>query len=159
MSFAVIDVQGFRQGVDGFIPKELAITKDGVNVHEYLFSCLTPYQILSSDEKRQVNYLQKNHHGIRYSTPGLPPCECYKIITNFLTNNKISEVYVKGDVKKRFLEKLISIPCINIEYESECPKFAKSAPHCNLGCHTMSSNVVCAYKNCVELYNWLYKFY
>lgn len=159
MTFAVIDMQGFQVG-RCFTPKELALTKDGDVIQHFNLESFTPYHILSQDEKLQIRYLQFNHHGIHYSAPGLPPSYLVTILNNFIAKNNITEIYVKGHQKKIFLEKLMSTPVINVEYESECPKFTKSVhPLCDSECHSMTSDVVCASKNCRDLYNWLREFF
>lgn len=161
MTFAVIDVQGFQLD-NRFVPKEIALTNDGINIQHFNFESFMPYATLSNDEKNQVRYLQYNYHGINYSAPGLPPSEIGSILNNFIINNEVSGIYVKGHQKKIFLKKIISatIPIINVEYEFECPKFSKCEPPlCDSQCHSMTSNVFCATKNCTDLYNWLSEYF
>lgn len=160
MKFAVVDIQGFHLNHD-FVPKELAISMDGVHIYHFNFSSFLPFFSLSVADKKKIRYLENKHHGIYYSTGGLTHFAFNSILRDVLWKHKITTIYVKGDLKKKYLEKIVGgvlLNIINVEYENECPKLYKAAPLCTSGCHQLT-HCICASNNCIVLYDWLKEFY
>lgn len=65
MRLIVVDIQGFN--LPEFYPKEISFVNEHLNSH-YLVKPPMSYGILSNDIKKQVKYLERNHHGLRYNS-------------------------------------------------------------------------------------------
>lgn len=88
---------------DDFVVKEIAICREG----EWLtctFTCPKPFEMLTQDELKQVRYLEKNVHGLRYSSPGVmysPALRSNASIHDILRYyfKDIDRVYLKGLIR------------------------------------------------------------
>lgn len=140
-----IDVQGFLN--NNFVPKELSITYDGKRVYTYMFKSPINFMRLSSDEKKEVRWLENNHHTIQYSDGFIEPGEIGVILRRFPCNC----VYVKGHQKKNFLKKFFFCEIINVE--EDCSgvdvKFDKEYHKCIYHGDAFS---ICGYVNVLKLY-------
>ncbi len=159
MTFAVVDIQGFYIE-HSFVPKEITLSCDGINFQHYVFECIRPIFVLSNEDKRKVYWLERYHHAISYSQKGIQPSEVYVILKKFIKDNHIDMIYVKGHLKKQFLENIIhpSTEIINIEISDiQSPKFEKTINVCNSMVHNHVP-AMCSKYNCLLLYNFL-KYY
>lgn len=164
MKLIVVDIQGFN--VPDFHPKEISFVSGDQHAH-YLIKPLIPYDTLSYDIRKQINYLELHHHGLRYSDGYISDNDLNEILRNHLLNVGALTVYVKGYQKKEFLEKrlhalgsttITSIPSIiNVEQlDGEVPKFTKDLPYCLNHCNNNNyNNKMCSLRNAFKLYYWL----
>ena len=100
----VLDVQGFKQPVNEFVVKELAIVPLSGNVKPVVFTFKppTPWCRLSAKYKSQNCWLERNYHGLSWSSGELPYEELENVLCSSLHDASI--VYVKGLEKKQWLE-------------------------------------------------------
>ena len=161
--FVVVDVQGFNINIhehtDGkmFIPKELA-AYDGKVVAHYIFKPPFPYSSLSRDEKKQVNWLERNYHSISWSK-GYVYSRNIRSIMNEISK-KYNSVYVKGFEKCNALRQYLIVNNIieisaegnvslnNYKSEPNCMNHKLSPTHCAL------SNVYLLYEYFVNNNGW-----
>lgn len=108
----LVDIQGFT--VPGFVLKELAVTNGRRTAH-YVFRAPHPYTQLGEKEKRQVRWVEKFHHGIRWNT-GFTSLKELPCILQRVTFGE-SIIYCKGLLKVNFLKKYLPdrIKVYNIE--------------------------------------------
>lgn len=161
MKFITIDVQGFFNNPN-FVPKELALT-DGKKSEHFLIKPSRPFHYLSYSEIKEVQYLEKHHHGISYSDGHIEINELIERLKEILSDGGVDVVYVKGHQKAIFLHELLkeyidgSIKIKNLEHlstetSSSSPNLVKQRPQCFS--HKLQ-NCVCALTNCWILYNYL----
>ena len=90
-------------GHSDFRLKELAII--GVNsdiVVHTLIKSTTSYRTLNEDEKKQVDYLISNHHGIEWDNGYMDPYDALDMLRSTLED--ASTVYIKGSERAEYLE-------------------------------------------------------
>lgn len=117
IDFCVIDIQGFI--VDSnFVPKELSIgCSSNEELYSYLFKPIKPFKYLSAFEKKQVLWLEKNHHNIPYSEGHIYVSELKNILSLF---NSYKTIFVKGHIKVDFLKDILPVKTniINLEHDN-----------------------------------------
>ena len=99
-----LDTQGFLQSGKNFIVKELAIIgiHDNSDPKVFLFQEPFPWQKLTA-KYRNINLsLENNKHGLSWKSGSIPYVEIGNILKEYLSD--ATKVYVKGDLKKRWLE-------------------------------------------------------
>lgn len=146
----IVDLQGFKDSENRFIIKELAIA-----AAEYTQSFLVkppyPFRKLSIEEKRHVNWIEKNR-GILWHEGYINYREFRRIIKDILNNKK---VIVKGEEKIKWLSELCS-NCEIIDFGSNgCPKFLKLYDKFDMGeVNCIFHSKCCALKNVIYLRKW-----
>lgn len=155
MRFLTVDVQGFM--LPEFVPKEIALY-DGARTAHYVFKPTRPYHLLEKDVKLQVKFVEGNVHCIRYSSGYTDVEELYRIFKDFImvSSGESVNVYVKGAVKKQFLDNLNDmdfVSIINMELNDGCPKLENQVPMCS---NHHREKCKCAVNNSYQLYNWIY---
>lgn len=139
----VVDVQGFKIENNKFIVKEFA-AYDGVKICHYIFKPPYPFEMLSPDVQKQVRWLTRNYHCIKW-TDGFTPLHLFgKIIQNLITDDDC--VYVKGGEKANYIRQFISQPVLEFE---EKPPLVKSSTKCF---YHSNNNCMCALSNVYYLY-------
>lgn len=151
MKFAVVDLQGFL--VDKvFCPKELTLKRSDDRAVHLLIKPARPFCNLSESDKRQVNFLENNHSGLRYSSGYVEPEEIRHLLRTYLQG--VEQVYVKGHQKEYFLRDVVDVEVINVEQYTTVPKFQKTfttrCPH-----HFAARKWMCSLENCELLHKWL----
>lgn len=144
----VVDIQGFKIENNEFIVKELA-AYDGVKMCHYIFKPPYPFELLSPDIEKQVTWLTRNHHCIKWDD-GFTPLHTFVHIIQNLTS-KADYVYVKGNEKANYIRHFISKPVLEL---GEQPTLKKSIPKCfyhsNKICMCALSNVYYLYENFIS---------
>ncbi len=71
---------------------------------------------MSESDRRQIKWLVKNYHGVEYYIGGELTSNIKSLIDNFIKTCGIDIIYVKGHVKKDFLDKFLywSIGCCKL---------------------------------------------
>lgn len=102
----IIDVQGFKNIQNKFILKELSICYETGEYQNFIIKPPHTYDILTQYEKKQINWLRKNHHGLSWYDGSIT----FKSVKNFLLDNISSKtlIYTKGLEKTEFIKKLIN---------------------------------------------------
>lgn len=158
MECAYIDVQGFKDNSNKFILKEIAVLTRNSSFHDVIKS---PFSInrLNDVHKREVNWLTKNYHGIKWNDGKITINELRKIIKPMLHQKTI---YVKGEEKIdwiRFIlnDKTKSIDIVNLECigcSVKLHKFKQLKDSLRNLCNIHSSQYNCALKNVLILCEW-----
>jgi len=174
MKVLALDIQGFELAADcsphpssdssplRFFAKELAIT-NGTQTSHYVFELPRKYSSLSVRDKRQVNYVTHNIHGLQYSTGFVNYDRINDIIRQEIIYAAVDIVYLRGRQKKNFLEEAfleINLrPCpkiVNIETLNNWdgpPKLECSIPVCMS--HLTDKPFMCSLRNCKIIHEWI----
>lgn len=105
MEEIILDCQGFC--VPDFVVKEVALLSiDGKLTAHLLVKPPFPWKQLSKAAKKQINWLRDNHHGFSWEDGFVTYEDMKDIITRIF--NSTSKIYVKGEIKKKFVEKYFS---------------------------------------------------
>lgn len=140
-----VDIQGFS--APKFTPKEVSFTYDGKKVDTYLFKSPIPFNKLSAGEKREILWLEQNHHGIKYSRGD------YELhhFTAIVKKHPAEVVFVKGHQKCEFIRNYY-LNTVNVETMDEINvKFQKNFI---FDCKNHKiTYAMCSINNVVELFN------
>jgi hypothetical protein len=110
-----------------------------------LFKPAVEFGKLSSKQQRSVLWLEKNHHGIKYSNGNYELHE----ISNIMQKHPADVVIVKGEQKREYLKNYYR-NIFNAEKASDCVKFQKQWI---FGCSNHSlTYAFCSKENVVDLY-------
>lgn len=162
MKLITVDIQGFT--IDNqFSPKEIAIY-DGTRIAHYIFKSPKMFNALTQDEKKQVKYLEWNHHCIKYNSGHLDydSNNIRQQLLDICESGQI-RIYVKGHQKKRFLQEVVlqesSLQSSVVDMEIVSPpttfNFTKGLPCCFGHNNQRNKPCVCALKNCYDLYAFI----
>lgn len=163
----IVDIQGFN--LPDFHPKEITFIS-GQQTDHYLLKPPFPVNTLNNQLRKQIKYLERFHHGLKYDSGYVNYDTLDDILQDHLLNNNIDMVYVKGHQKQLFLENKLckltesssSIPTIiNVETlagennnnNNTVPKFILDVPYCT---NHLNYKSMCSLRNCTKLYNWVY---
>ncbi|KAK5641020.1 hypothetical protein RI129_009567 [Pyrocoelia pectoralis] len=149
---AFVDLQGFRGEDKKFIPKEFAVVTDDCKLVVLLIKPPTTYSVLSASAKKTVNYLEKRHHGIRWSSGYVPFQDFERETAKVLEPYR--KIYVKGLEKcqvLRFLNKAV----LNLE-DAGCTSLTnlKNETQTYRCVYHNIEEPVCALENVLLLQDW-----
>lgn len=161
MKIMIVDIQGFN--LPDFHPKEITFISGQQTAH-YLLKPPVPTNTLNNQLRKQIKYLERFHHGLKYDSGYINYDMLDDILQKHLLNNNTDMVYVKGHQKQEFLENKLrelaesssssSIPTIiNVEALVDVPNFIIDIPYCP---NHLNHKSMCSLRNCAKLYNWLY---
>ncbi|KYN13605.1 hypothetical protein ALC57_14203 [Trachymyrmex cornetzi] len=154
----VIDIQGFRDVEDNFIPKEVAVLAINATITwHWIMRPPFPFGKLPERARRENNWLTRNYHGIEWFDGDVNPV--YFTIHLRAITRHARYIYTRGQEKSRYLSNLHSRNVYNLEGIS--PAF-KNLPDFG-GCgqrsthHGFRTNVGshCALRNAYKLKRWL----
>lgn len=140
----IIDVQGFKDEKNKFIPKELAAF-DGYRISHFVFKQPFAFNLLCPESNKQATWLMKYHHCI-YWNHGYTPLHYFADIVKKLTEDALY-VYVKGTEKAEYIKKYSSKPVIELDDQ---PALQASTPKCAF--HSKSP-CICALTNVFFMYD------
>lgn len=150
----VLDAQGYFS--TDFQVKELAIY-DGKLLRSWVFKPKILHRDLNEAQKKEVNYVFHNLHGISYNAGYVDYGQLNQLLQESLKD--VDTVYVKGHVKKDFISKVytemnLNPPTIvNLEFSDDIvPKFKPSFTNCK---HHRIKFCVCSIRNAYVLYNYI----
>lgn len=116
----IVDVQGFC--VPNFTPKEIAIlSRDGKNEEHLLIKPPFSWRTLDKKSRKNVKWLYFNHHKLSWDDGLISYGEMDNIIKKILQN--ASKIYVKGHLKRKFIEKYFDGKIIDLETLPSMKKF------------------------------------
>ena len=98
---AIVDIQGFNLPRMGFVLKEITILTQ-TNMKHWIFSPPKSFEDLNSSEKRQVQWLTKNHHKFHCNFGFKEYKNTKKLIRDALRD--VDLTYVKGSQKPAWLK-------------------------------------------------------
>ena len=151
----IVDFEGFQLPNRKFIVKELAFFNSDNNERMcYFFKSPKTFR-LNQSERRVINWLIKNIHGIEWDY-GMTDFHYLTHILNNLTEDCNTILYVKGEEKKCIFEQLTNFKTKIFNLESiGCPKFQDLYyPTCLCGSDRHLSNNHCALKKVIALSTW-----
>lgn len=140
----ILDLQGFKDEKNKFIPKELA-AYDGEKIIHYVFKQPFPLNFLSPECHKQAVWLMKNHHCINWNL-GFTPLHYFSTIIKQVTKNA-EFVYVKGVEKAKYIKKYVDNAVIELDEE---PPLFLSKPKCF---YHSKPEAMCALSNVINMYD------
>ena len=110
----VIEMQGFRDMGDRFLPKEVAV----VAIHNPIIGhwiMMPPHSFeeLPEKSKRENNWLTRNYHGIEWFD-GEAHLKYFTLQLREITRHA-HRIYTRGNDKARYLQNLLSRSIYNLE--------------------------------------------
>lgn len=148
----IVDVQGFKNEDNQFIPKEIAIVS---KTHSFVLLIKPPYPFynLTKKERLSVSWIERNR-GILWNE-GFVPYLNYKILLKDFFKNK--RVYTKGYEKVLWLKDILQNSNVYNLEDNNCPSFENLFKIYERSSELKSCiyhENVCAYKNVFCLYKW-----
>lgn len=129
--YAIVDFEGFQLENGMFIIKELAFhgLEDGC-LGQWIFLPPKEWNQLNNRQKITFSWLVRNKHKLPWDFGNVSYDKLYEIVCRL--RKKYDTIFVKGLVKKKFLEKLIGRIVHNLE-DLQCPKVT-TLPHHPFNC-------------------------
>lgn len=154
----VIDIQGFRDVNDKFIPKEVAVVAiNAPIVGHWIMMPPHPFGELPERVRQENNWLTRNYHGIEWYDGEANP-KYFTLQMREITRNT-RYIYVRGNEKARYLQNLLSRNIYNLEGIS--PAFKNLLPeeergrYCSHHGFRKFGIFHCALRNAYKLKRWL----
>lgn len=118
----ILGIDGFRLSSGQFLVRELGwCTIKGENDSQHFYSPLR-YRDLSYKDRRTVNYVYRQVHGLRFEAPykeaALPQRDVEGVIRTLYKEGLIA--FKGGQIEKEILDKM-GLPCVDLE-KYGCPK-------------------------------------
>lgn len=154
----IIDIQGFRDAFDKFIPKEVAVVAINASfVGHWIMISPYPFGELPEKTRRENNWLSRNYHGLEWFDGEADP----KYFTRQLQEivRTVRCIYVRGSEKARYLRNLLCRNVYNLEEVS--PPFknlsdvSEGGRRCAYHGFRTGMKFVCALQNAYKLKRWL----
>lgn len=146
LHYILIDFEGYN-GKNNFIFKEFAINFIETNIIHNFF--------LKTKKFNDKNYywLMKHHHRIPHYYGQTP----YKYIKQFIFDISDFVFIVKGEAKKKYLEKITKNQIINLE-DYGCPKYSELTSNVQNNCtfHSHTPSEHCSILKLDKLHTWLH---
>lgn len=158
----IVDLQGFKRPVNEFVLKEISFVElnDDTNAEPLtlLFEPPAPWTTLPATYKATNTWLERNFHGMRWSSGNLPYEAVTTIIRAILKKARI--IYVKGLEKTIWLRRFTDTSSTYIvDMESlDCPslrQLPKISPNSGCSYHAYDSKFNCSNANVKSLRSWL----
>lgn len=116
MDIAIIDVQGFfvhkSNKKQDFVLKEICVFIDNKYIH-HIVSSPYHYSSLNKQTKKQIYWLQTNHHGLNWESGNTSWTELRSRLL-FLINLHVKTIYVKGENKIQWIKELFDDSSLNV---------------------------------------------
>lgn len=113
LEYVFVDVQGFKTALNYFVVKEIYILSKNLKFHEIIKPPFS-YGNLTTETKKQVNWLEKNYHGLSWSNGCITDNELEKTISPVL---KGKGVFVKGAEKVDWIHEMFNTKMIVVNLE------------------------------------------
>lgn len=142
----IVDIQGFKLSDGEFIAKEIGLFYRDTDIAERIL-LKKPFNFsqLKEKDKKQVRWLERNYHGLKWSD-GVSSVQYVEGIFNSEIKN--SKIYVKGSEKKEWLVNNLSLnPDSIIDLDiSSCTNFQMLRKNFNTPCCGRHKGI-CAIQN------------
>lgn len=152
----VIEMQGFSDNDNAFIPKEVALVsmdKDWSLAHWIVKPPISQYS-LSHATRVKNDWVTHNHHGLSWFR-GTADLKLVIHQLNKITNNA-DVVFTRGDKKWDFLVAILDSPVINLTTDSNNPSFEKMQPVAEkCAYHAKNKNFRCALNCALRIRRWV----
>lgn len=113
MDYIFVDLQGFKIQNNGFMVKEICVLSKNLKFHETIKAPYS-FELLTSSERKNIDWITKNLHGLRWTSGCINQCELKKILETIL-HGKI--IFVKGKEKVTWIREICSTEIIVINLE------------------------------------------
>lgn len=154
MEFAFVDLQGFISGHNKFVVKEICILTESISLHEFVKSPFK-FKFLSYCNQKQVVWLERNHHGLRWNSGYITLRELQRRISTIVQGKVL---LVKGAHKVGWMKDILNsqdIICINVEDVDGSFKLSDNrTKSCNKHMNVTCASVHCALRNAALLKKW-----
>ena len=154
----VVDIQGFRDAEEKFIPKETAVVAINARIIGHWIT-LPPYSFdeLPERSKRENNWLSQNYHGIEWFDGEANPKYFVRQLREITRRARF--IYTRGQEKASYLSDLLSRNIYNLEADTPAFKNLPDTDELGHRCshHGFRSNAkyLCALRNAYKLKRWL----
>lgn len=156
----IVEIQGFRDENNKFLPKEVAVTGvDSEWIGHWIVAPPHGFGRLPHETRRQNNWLSQYFHGIEWYEGGTPIKEVERSLRNICRGERY-QVYTRGHEKSKYLENILSRQITNLEECTRCPAFRDSpceVASCHLHGTTRKRNFSCALQRAMSLREWMRK--
>jgi hypothetical protein len=152
----VIDIQGFRDADEKFLPKEIAVVAiDAAIVDHWIIMPPCPFGELPEKVRRQNTWLTRNYHGIEWFD-GEANSKYFTLRLREIIRYS-RHIYVRGNEKAYYLRNLLSREIYNLEDISPAFKNLTAEGECGQYCthHGFRKIFHCALHNACKLKRWL----
>lgn len=156
----IVDVQFCIDIQNKVIPKEVAIAsvKENFLAH-WIVAPPCSVQKLSSETRKQNNWVCKNKHGIVWQDGDISLPKLKKNLQIILES--VDKIYVRGRDKAEFMRDLATNEIINLEEDETCPSF-QNLTWLNTYCfyHAIKNHpqaLSCALNNVAKIRYWMTK--
>lgn len=154
----VVDVQFLKDINSVVVPKEVAIIAlDNNFFGHWVISPKHSINKLNKLLRKENNWLTKYHHGLDYFDGEVSENKLFNILRDL--TKRVGKIYVRGNEKCLLLHKVTARNIINLEYDGECPSFAKLPYSDNFCLHHAVKiphlKYTCALNNAHRLKTWL----
>lgn len=157
----IVDLQGFKRPINEFVLKEISFVELDSDVNDepltLFFEPPTPWKTLPAQYKAMNSWLERNFHGMQWSSGNIPYEATTTIIRAVLKRARI--IYVKGLEKTIWLRRFMDLSTNIVDMESlDCPslqKLPKISPNSGCSYHVYDSKYNCSNANVKSLRSWL----
>lgn len=152
----VIDIQGFCDADEKFLPKEVAVVAiDAPIVDHWIMMPPHPFAELPEKVRRQNTWLTRNYHGIEWFDGEANPKYFALHLREIIRHSR--HIYVRGSEKAHYMRNLLSREIYNLEGISPAFKNLTSEEECGQYCahHGFRKIFHCALHNAYKLKRWL----
>lgn len=157
----VIDIQGFYDGSNKFIVKEVsvvALEKDYIG--HWVATPPCAFEELPGSVRDRNNYLSKKHHGLEWFDGDIPAEQIYAKLRSVTRTARA--IYTRGHEKAMLLQAVTSRVITNLEDDAECPAFKDLRPEstrCLYHAADARRDFTCSLNRATRLKTWLNRRY
>ena len=154
----VIDIQGFRDAEERFIPKEVAVVAINTPIiGQWIIMRPCPFDELSVNSRRENNWLTRNYHGIEWFDGEVNLKHFKQHLREIIRQARY--IYSRGHEKVHYLRNLLSKNVYNLEGISPAfknlPDAEESGHRCTYHGFRAKANFQCALRNAYKIKRWL----
>lgn len=156
-----IDIQGFLDENDKFVPKEVAVlASKNEFIGHWIVKPTFPFQGLSDEIKKRNNWLTIHHHGIEWFEGETSINALNHFLQTIVT--PCVNIYTRGRDKRKYLQMITSREIIDLEQDPLCPSYANMENTESTMCHAHVTKhfrsfkkFSCALNNVYKLRSWI----
>ena len=148
----VVDIQGFKDSSNQFIPKEVAVV--GIDCNYFGHWIISPpcsFNDLPQKIRTQNNWLTRHFHGLEWFDGETQTRQLYAILRDIART--ANTIFTRGREKALLLQTITSRQIINLEDNTDCPSFM-NLPSSRVQCihHGALRDSISKRKNCALNY-------
>ena len=136
----ILDIEGFNCGKKPFIIKEISVCFD-TKIDTIHFLPSVPFNTLSKEEKKVLNWISKFLHGVRCHEGEYPYSYLDQICDSISLRNPNSQFFARGIQKSVLLAEYLKLP-VSILEDISSPKIEHLLGRENLICKRQSHQLI-----------------